>query len=485
MSSPLARTGQRARRAVTLCSVLVVAVVAAAGSTAAASGSPSKDAAAGTTTTGAGTKVKKVTVDAPGVTATEIHVGSITSKTNPIGGLNGLLDEGIKAYFNVVNSKGGVWGRKLKLTSQRDDQTANNLTQTEAMLSQDDVYAVFEAAELFSGAKKLAAAGIPTFGWNINAEWAGPKNFFPNHAPICFGKTCSSLGRSLPWIVKQNHRHKVAFLAYSVPQSADSATTGAATVKKFSKQIGADVVYTDTSLAFGQLDFSAQVAQMKDKGVDFLMTSMDGNGDYAVAKEMQNQGILDKVTFFHPNLYDADFVRKNAAVLEGGIVLVAILAAEQKPAPPALKEYLAYAKKHNMKVTEMTLQGWMAARQMVDALKATGPNFTWANLVKTWNKQTYYTNGGLNAPIDWTYQHNDPSESVANRSPFECYNFVKIHNGKFVGIYNGGGSKPWLCFNGKKPDEWQTPANVSFAGKPVDITALAKPAAATGSTTTG
>src|SRR5436853_5556832 len=62
-------------------------------------------------------------VNAPGVTDTEIHVGSITSKTNPIGGDNGLLDDGIKGYFDVVNGKGGVWGRQLKLTTELDDNT--------------------------------------------------------------------------------------------------------------------------------------------------------------------------------------------------------------------------------------------------------------------------------------------------------------------------------------------------------------------------
>ena len=85
-------------------------------------------------------------------------------------------------------------GRKLVLASERDDQTVNNLNETEAMLDQDHVYAVFEAAELFTGAKKLAAAGIPTFGWNINPEWSGPKSFFPNVRPICFSTKCSSIG---------------------------------------------------------------------------------------------------------------------------------------------------------------------------------------------------------------------------------------------------------------------------------------------------
>src|SRR5262245_1844893 len=174
-------------------------------------------------------------VEAPGVTDTEIHVGSLTSKTNPVGGDYDLLNDGIEAYFDVVNAQGGVWGRQLKLTSKRDDQTVNNLNQAQALLAQDNVYAAFEAGPLFTGAKLLAKAGIPTFGWNINAEWAGPPNFFPNIAPICFGKTCSSIGKALPWIVQKEGRHKVAVIGYDVPQSSDAMTSGAREIQQRSK----------------------------------------------------------------------------------------------------------------------------------------------------------------------------------------------------------------------------------------------------------
>ena len=255
-------------------------------------------------------------------------------------------------------------------------------------------------------------------------------------------------------------------IGYSVPQSANSVTSDANEITKFSKDIDAQVAYSDTSLSFGQTDYSATVAQMKAKGVDFLATSLDFNGDFAVAKEMRRQGILDRVTFFHPNMYDRDFVKKNAALFEGGIVLVGILAAEHKPAPPALQEYLDYASAHDLAVTELTEQGWIAARQFVDALRAAGPNFTWPALVSAWNQQQWYSNDGLVPPIDWTKEHADPSENVATHSQFECQNFVRIHNGEFVGVYDGGGAKPWLCFDGTKPDEWQEPVNVSFAGKP-------------------
>ncbi len=71
-------------------------------------------------------------------------------------------------------------------------------------------------------------------------------------------------------------------------------------------------------------------------------------------------------------------------------------------------------------------------------------------------------------------QHNDPGKGPQYRSQFECANFVKVHNGGFVGIWDAGGSKPFVCFDGHKPDEWQTPVNLEFSGKPFDITDVRK-----------
>ena len=444
--------------------VALLALVAAACSNA-SSAKPAAQPASGSVTTFGGTNfTKNVPVKAPGVSATEIHVGSIVSITNPVGGDYRLMNDGIKAYFDVVNGRGGVWGRKLKLTSERDDQTVNNLNQAVALLAQDNVYAAFVGAQLFSGAPKLAQAGIPTFGWNVNAEWAGPLNFFPNVAPYCF-TGCTPLQHLLPWVISQVHAHKIAFLGYNIPASSDAVDAAANAVQQFGDKIGAQVVYKDTSLQFGQTDYSAPIAQMKDKGVDFLFTSVDQNANYSIAKEMRLQGILGKVTVFYPDLYNRDFVQKNADLFEGAILDVPILAVEHAPPPPALQEYLDDAHAHGMKITQMTEQGWAAARQFVAALKAAGPNFTWANLISAWNQQTWFTNDGLVWPIDWTRQHADPSASVANRSHFECGNLVRVHDGAFVGVWDDGGAKPWVCFDGQKPNVWQTPVNVSFAGK--------------------
>ena len=102
-------------RLVSVVAVLVLVATACANS----GGKKSSANKTGTTTGG-----QVVHVDQPGVSDTEIRVGAVTSKTNPLGGNYGDLDLGIKAYFAMVNAGGGIYNRKLNLASERDDALA-------------------------------------------------------------------------------------------------------------------------------------------------------------------------------------------------------------------------------------------------------------------------------------------------------------------------------------------------------------------------
>ncbi|HLM94746.1 MAG TPA: ABC transporter substrate-binding protein, partial [Acidimicrobiales bacterium] len=59
---------------------------------------------------------------APGVTSSQIDVGSIANVTGPLSSDFGPIVSGVEAYFSMINAEGGVAGRKLKLAYQEDDQ---------------------------------------------------------------------------------------------------------------------------------------------------------------------------------------------------------------------------------------------------------------------------------------------------------------------------------------------------------------------------
>jgi branched-chain amino acid transport system substrate-binding protein len=376
-------------------------------------------------------------VDQPGVSAKEIKVGGVATASNdPTGGSLDSAFDGVKAYFASVNAKGGIYGRKLVLSAKRDDGLANNRNEVQGLLTDDDVFAVLPVAvQLYTGASLLADAKVPTYGWFINAEWGsehskpGPANFFTQIGDYhCF--TCG-LPSPQTWLPKQLKKHRIGTVAFNVTQSSDCAT---GIENSFKKYPTAKVVFVDKSLTFGSPDYSAQVAQMKDKNVDMVITCVDGNGTASLAREMKKQGL--DATLLMPNSYNADLVKKNAQVLNGAYTFTTYAPFEAKPQSTGMKSYMKWIKKTGGKKNENSLVGWINADEFVTGLKAAGPNFTRQKVVDATNAITSYTAGGIVAPIDWTKAHD---------TDIECYAFEKVVNGKFVPMFGKKG-KPFVCF---------------------------------------
>src|SRR5215216_2115458 len=380
-------------------------------------------------------------VDQPGVTQTEINVGGVTSKTNPLGGDYSSSLDGVQAYFNMVNAskEKGIYGRKLNLSSKRDDQVGNNRQEVQGLISEDNVFAVLPVSVLlFTGADLLGQSGIPTFGWNINAEWGSEQA--PGPPYLCF--TCPA--QLVPWLTKQVKAKKVGVLAYSVPQSADCAKGLQAA---FDKYPSAKIEFLDTSLAFGVSDLSNDVQQMKDKGVDFVTTCMDNNGTLTLAKEMKKQGLNAKQ--YLPNAYNQKFIEENAPFFQGSYALTFFTPFEVKQKPKGLKDFQKWMKKGGFEQNENSMAGWINADQFVTGLKEAGPDFTRQKVIDAINAEKNFTAHGLLAGLDWSVVHQADQ-------PEGCTVLSKIENGKFVPSFGQSG-KPFVCFQANPlPDKLQS-----------------------------
>lgn len=373
-------------------------------------------------------------VDQPGVTRDAIRVGGVTSTTNPVQGPYDTAYDGVKAYFAMVNAKGGIYGRDLKLVAERDDQIGNNRQQVQALLDEDDVFAVLPVATLasFSGAETLEEEGVPTFGWNITDEWRGKLNAFGNEGVLCFG--CP--GPTMPWVAKKLGKKKVAVLAYNVANSKACADGLRDSFDRYPG--GAEVVFVDKALAFGTSDFSVQVDKMVDENVDFVTTCMDLNAVFNLAKEIRKQR-LDAIQYL-PNGYDHKFMKKNWKLFEGAVVRSAFAPFETKPRPKGLKQYIKWMKKKGYTKTENATVGWINAATFVEGLRRAGPEFTRQKVIGELNTETAWNANGLIEPIDWTAQHVDTTP------PVTCDAFTRVtKGGKFKPVFGKKG-KPFICF---------------------------------------
>ncbi|HTL83627.1 MAG TPA: ABC transporter substrate-binding protein, partial [Acidimicrobiia bacterium] len=431
----------------------IVLTVAACGNSESSKSPDTTRAPGGPTTTASASDLEtNVPVTAPGVTNDEIDVAAIVTKTNnPTGASYGPLVDGVKAYFKMVNDHGGIYGRKLVVKYDHDDGF-NQRPVVQQSLAQDKAFATFLADALFTGADLLAEAKQPTFVWNINPEFAGHPTFFAQTPALCY--TCA--GHLLPYLAKQLEATKVGVLAYGIAQQSKDCAKGIQ--NSFAKYPIAQVAYFNDSLAYAQ-PLGPEVTAMKKKGVTFVMTCVDLNESFTLGKEMQKQGMRAVQSL--PNGYDATFVSKNAALFEGDIVTLGVVALEVMPQLPEIQNLYKYTREIDVPVSELTVYGWILASELYAGLAGAGPNFSQAAVVSALNRMTAFSDNGFIPPIDWSKGHIDPEKHPEALSAQDCTNAVIVRNGKFV-PYLSTPDKPWTCFNRNDPTV-DNPRHVSFA----------------------
>lgn len=390
-----------------------------------------------------------VPVDQPGVTDDTITVSGVASATNPLGAPYDQVWEGVDAYFAMINDGGGIYQRELVLPedNRHDDQFAQNQTEVQRIITQDDPFAVVGVATLnFAGADLLVDENIPTFGWNIQQEW--------QNGPNLFGEKGSYLdftggGPLLPFLAREIGAEQIGVLAYNVPQSSDCLTGIENSFEEYGDDAGAEVAFADSSLAYGTTDLSVQVQQMSDAGVDLVTTCMDTNGVTTLAREMQRQGL--DVPQYLPNGYDYDLIGDFGELFEGSYVGTQFAPFEFEPQPPGTQDYLEWIEETGGTVGELSLAGWLSAAQFVTGLRAAGPDFTREKVVDGLNAVTDFDADGILPGTDWTIAHETNPEQL-------CDAVSQIQDGAFVPQFTAEG-KPFICFENGAPSLPDEPTN--------------------------
>jgi ABC-type branched-subunit amino acid transport system substrate-binding protein len=330
-----------------------------------------------------------------------------------------------------------VFGRKIKLVAKLDDATdaARNASQARALVEQSHVFAVIPvAAPLFPGGKYLADHGVPTFGWNVNQEWAlGPTLFGEKGSFLDFTGTAPFYG----YLAKKTGAKRVAIFAYNVSQSRDCATGAEKSFKKY----GFEVAFNDASLSFGTTSLDADVQRVKDANVDLVTTCMDVSGNTLLSKTLKRAG-LSGVKQYWPTGYDQEGLTKFPDLYEGVYFRTSFVPFEEAGSSPGLTRFLDEMKKRkpNTKISEVVLAGWIDADLFVTGLKAAGPQLTRQKVVDALNARSDYTADGIEGAIDWRVAH-------TTNNPTDCDAYLQVRQGKFTPLYK----QPFVCYPHDSP----------------------------------
>lgn len=411
---------QRARkRRSRLCAIAVVVALTALVFTATGASATRRNAPAGQT---------------QGVTKTEIKVGGLVSVDNPVSLPLGEIYDGAQAYFDMVNAKGGVFGRKITIVAKHNDaaSTTQNVTFARTLNEEDGVFAVIPVASLFfSGASALEQAGVPAFGYPISNDWEGPANLFGSGGSAeCF----QCVDATYPWLAHKLGAKTVAILAYNIDISKDCASQLKLSYEKY----GIKVVYLDEALSFG-FPISAiapDVDAVRKSGAQLVSSCLDSNGSL-LAKEAINQAGLN-IPFTWGEGYTKAFVERFGDKLTGLHLTIHEQPFEDTTPTPGMRMFRAAIKKSGGHLDEITLIGWINADLFVTGLRKAGKHLTRQGLIDAINSMKSFDAHGLIAPTNWTKAHKDDPTQL------NCRTFVTVKQSKFVPEFGKPG-KPFIC----------------------------------------
>jgi branched-chain amino acid transport system substrate-binding protein len=324
----------------------------------------------------------------PGVTAREIVIGG----TVPLSGeaaAFGSVGPGAKAYFDYVNARGGVYGRKIVYRYYDDGYDPSRTVQlTRQLVEQDKVFAIFNSvgtANNIAVRDYLNAIKVPQLfsGDGSDAIGGSPKQY-----PYTMGFLQSYRGEGAVYgrdLVTRKPKAKVAVLFENTDLGKDMTRGLSRAIARKGPKIIASQSYEYTAT-----DVSSQIAQLKASGADTLML-------FATPKFMIQAVVATHKLGWKPQLYIASvsieptimgIASVNAPELTRGALSVAFVKNPNDPIwakDRALALYLKVMKAYDPKGKPSDVYNWYGmtvAWTMVETLKAAGRNPTRTSLLR-------------------------------------------------------------------------------------------------------
>ena len=207
----------------------------------------------------------------PGVSDTEIVLGMQLPQTGAASPGYNKVDDAMRAYFDYVNSKGGVYGRKITLVAKDDSYKAGLTVSTaSALINKDKVFAMVGSIGTqthISVIKDINRRGIPDL-----FVLSGYSGFYtdPKKYPTSFGSLGTYVveAKILGKYIKENLSTKNVGILYQTDDFGRNTVEGLATagVTFTAKKNAATFI---AGAQAGGLD--AQMQQLSDNKVDVVV----------------------------------------------------------------------------------------------------------------------------------------------------------------------------------------------------------------------
>lgn len=450
-----------------LATALVLVVTACSGSSSKSDGGSGGGGLGGPTTTApaADSACKTATLTAPeiGVTAKTITVTVVADVDNGFrpGLFKGSWD-GVKAWGDYMNSKGGLACRKVVVKTADAKLSPTDANNAVAAACGNSVALVGTTALFFQNVSAMnnckdktgKATGLPDLAelQTEVAQQCSPVSF----ATLPSGSECPYSGTGLRGVRVGYTQYDYYFNKFGantlhgvfvIPKDTKSTIASSMPIFRAENRMGiksdAEFGKSGTDIQTGYTD----VAQaMKSDKSTYGRNGLDYKGMVLMRKEAQVQGVSTvKVWDCSVQCYDKRLIQEGGSAVEGQYVWLNFLPFEDKGSNPDLDAFLKYDKSPDGFGAQAFIAGEVFARAVNDTMKANNgdPNsITRANLLTAIRAMHDFDSNGMTPKID-----------IGGRIGSTCLVGMQVVNGKFKridpvepGTFDCDNNKPALAF---------------------------------------
>ncbi|MET7734053.1 ABC transporter substrate-binding protein [Streptomyces sp. NPDC005402] len=339
---------------------------------------------------------------------TPVRVGIVTSATSPVGGsaFTGPRD-GAKAYFERLNARGGVSGRRIEVRECDDGGSGvGNNTCVHRLIDEDKVVALVATTALdYAGASRVSHARVPDIGGQpIGAAydtWPHLYGIYGSLAPRngttgWDGKQYG--GTEVYRYFKREHGARTAAVV-SYNQAASAAY--ARLVEQGLRAEGYRVVTEQVDFALP--NFRAVAADLKEQGADLVFDAVDSHGNARLCEAMDAAGVevTAKVTNVQNWTSTVQDDYRDAPRCRNALWATGASRDYEDTGNRAVREFRD-ATKGLRTHSQWQLEGWAAAMWFTDAAKSCAEaeaGITRACVDAFMNRSQDYTADGLLVPV--------------------------------------------------------------------------------------
>ncbi|MCU1372927.1 MAG: hypothetical protein JWO68_213, partial [Actinomycetia bacterium] len=333
----------------------------------------------------------------PGVTQREVKTASIVTDSGPLPGATEGSYRGAAAYFAMVNSQGGVCGRKLTLL-KGDDGLDPARARGEFLRLQPQVLG-------FVGAFSVADSGYIDLIEKTKIPYAS--------------LTVDPSGRKLPTVWPKRTEDKVStgpyvYLKKEHPDVTKTAVLYAdvgavkanldGTVKAIQKA-GFQLVEPPIAVGVADPDYTGTVRNLQDKGVDFVFIfSFEVNMHVRFNRNMKQQHYEPKIKAANIAFNDrfSQLLGKDGDGWENVDAYLPFLDPAEKARSKAVNDFVTWNQRlfPGQQMDLFNVSGWGAAAYFVEALQKAGGDVNRASILTALSQLPKYDDGGVGVPFD-------------------------------------------------------------------------------------